>query len=500
MADDLITNFKLTGLEAALRLFEETTNRMQRKAEQTITAAGGKSQQYRVKMATSGPDAGEVVGIEAVKPLQAETQDFLVDAAKLAREKAREEARLIREAYARTRRAAAERAAADRQEAKNIKRLQQIHEQEARRLNDLAKARISNKQSWLDEISAAQESIVPKNTRAQAQAKMASRQQLLDDISEAQQKLLAPKKAQLHQAINTRGDWLSDLDQAAGIANQIEPDRQEHRRLREMQRKYRRQQIEDLKQQRGREQSHAVMGLASAAIGIGGNAAFPMLNVAFASMSGMKYAGIAAIATAAGEGARAIMRLQDAATAAAESLGAVGISAKLAKGEYEASKAFYGMLLQASQTRKEQERTNLMASGGARTAFMWQWMGNIRANLENAFVNPRNALNPLGSSLEQTFKDVENRPKDLKEARDSMYRQLMQYQAKIESPEGMWQRIQTAAASPGDESRRVAQAQLAKVDANIKALDANTEALKNQTWGGWLEGIAHDMAEGFRFR
>lgn len=474
MADDLIASFRLDGVDKALRMYEETINRMQHKAEQTITAAGGKSQQYKVKMATSGPDAGEVVGIEAVKPLQAEAQDFLVDAAKLEKERLRE----VKEAEARARRTAAARRTADALEAKNIKRLQQIHEEEGRRLNEMAKARMSNKQSWLDEISAAQESIVPKNTRAQAQARMSSRQQLLDDISEAQQKLLAPKKAQLHQAINTRGDWLSDLDQAAGIANQIEPDRQEHRRLRDMQRKHRKQQIEDLKQQRGREQSHGVMGLASAAIGIGGQAAFPMLNVAFASMSGMKYAGIAAIATAAGEGARAIMRLQDAATAAAESLGAVGISAKLAKGEYEAAKAVYGVMQQGSQTRMYNERTAALNGGGGAAAMPWMMAGNVRTNISNAMYNPKNALTFMSSSWDQTMKDMAELPGTMKEARNSMYRQLMQYSAKIEGPEQMWQRIQTAAASPADESRRVAQRQLELMDKQIKALEGNTAALE----------------------
>ena len=99
------------------------------------------------------------------------------------------------------------------------------------------------------------------------------------------------------------------------------------------------------RRERERRQSQMTMGLASAGIGIFGQAGFPLLNIAFASMSGMKYAGIAAVATAAGEAARAVFALQDSAMQSAESLHFLSSSFKSARAEFEAVKAFHGSII-----------------------------------------------------------------------------------------------------------------------------------------------------------
>lgn len=232
-----------------------------------------------------------------------------------------------------------------------------------------------------------------------------------------------------------------------------------------------------------RAQSQVTMGIASAGIGLLGQAGFPLLNVAFASMSGMKYAGIAAVATAFGEAARAVIALQDSALQSAESLGSMSKSFKNARAEFEAVKGFYGALLSGPQARMYQERTNMLSNQPGAIA-PWMYAGNIRTNFHNMAFSPQNAVNPFFSGIGQTISNIRNMPGDLRESYDSMKRRLGSYQARLEGPEEMWRRISQSAASPKEEERRLAEKQLALMEKQIAAADKFSAAIER--WIGWI--------------
>jgi hypothetical protein len=170
----------------------------------------------------------------------------------------------------------------------------------------------------------------------------------------------------------SRKMWLGDIEQAQkGVLEDLTPrerrrytltaeEQLEHRRDRRRRAEERLERMRETRMERRRERgqamSGATMGMASAGIGLFGMAGFPLLNIAFASMSGMRYAGIAAVATGIGELSRAIARLQDEAMQAALSIDSVSDEYKEQRGALEATKGFFGGIMREVEARALRER------------------------------------------------------------------------------------------------------------------------------------------------
>lgn len=493
MADDLILPFRLSGLEKALADVENVINLMQNKANRLISQSQLKTGRFGVGINT---DTGEITSLVGKNKVPAELATFQVDAAKVERTRLRSLMRVV----------AAQDKVAD-FETKYANNIQALLRQQTREgitgkqgATTVTERVTTSSKDFAYKLEKLRNSILATESAAGVDAtefnsaKQATLAKLLDIETDFVSQMAEIRAAEV-VAEEQRAKAAMEASAAVDRKNRIAAERNATKMEKENKAKLdaAARQVKQAKREADREGSQQLMGLASAGIGIMGQAGFPLLNVAFASMSGMKYAGIAAIATAAGEGARAIMRLQDAATAAAESLGAVGISAKMAKGEYEAAKAFYGVMQQSAQSRMYTERTDMLKGGSVGASFPWMYAANVRTNLSNAFVHPLNALNAFGAAFKQTGTDYAGLPGGMREARNSMYRQLNQYNARIEGPEQMWQRIQTAAASPADENRRVALKQLETMDRLIKSMDGVSEtASKIIAWlpdPSWMSGV-----------
>ena len=116
----------------------------------------------------------------------------------------------------------------------------------------------------------------------------------------------------------------------------------------------------------------------SAAIGLAGQAGFPALNVAFATMSGGALGGaLAAAATAAGEFTRAVLRWGEEALASAESAGLLSVKYKEAVDGIEEEKARRGTILSSLlEEQKEAERERLKTLSDA-DGLLLLWNANL---------------------------------------------------------------------------------------------------------------------------
>lgn len=189
------------------------------------------------------------------------------------------------------------------------------------------------------------------------------------------------------------------------IANQRAQDRLQRDRLRRDQRNQRqvsneqkkaqaaqvratRQQEQEkklLEQERAINFRNATMTAASAGIGVLGQAGFPLLNIAFASMSGgVVGAGVAAAATAVGELGRAIRLMGENAKQAARDIGAVGRTLQRQEAINKGVDAALGVGLQSIEIErlKEREKSLREAGPGANAfnkAFEGWWAGGEKA-------------------------------------------------------------------------------------------------------------------------
>lgn len=272
---------------------------------------------------------------------------------------------------------------------------------------------------------------------------------------------------------------------------------------------YTRNQEAKIKQREDRDKlrSRQVMGLASAGIGIFGQAGFPLLNIAFASMSGMKYAGIAAVATAAGEAARFIIRLQDAAKQSADSLGFVSKEAKIAAARFEATKVMYGVVVNmAEQSHMNRAREQMTGNYSMQRAnsFWANYRMVAYEQMTNLFLDFGAFVRAEGMANQAKRRTNEQMPKlyeELMKAREEYIKNSFQYKATFDSPEGMWKRIQSAAMSrmPSQEELRretlkefdkqaqeLQREQNALLRGNNKALEENTKRVLENRGGGYF--------------
>lgn len=238
--------------------------------------------------------------------------------------------------------------------------------------------------------------------------------------------------------------------------------------------------------------SREIMGLASAGIGLFGQAGFPLLNVAFASMSGMKYAGIAAAATAIGELSRAINSLLDSSQQAAEKLNFVSKEMRIARIEFDAVIASIGGITNISAQRGLRERMQFWQGGGA--SIPAALFSNIRENLKNIYTSPANAqrginqFNPTGvmGLVGQTIKDLIKAPEELRKARANMVREMFPMKVGLTKPEDMWARIQTSVGSKSVE-KELNRKMLEMIDKQIASSEKLSKFLDR--WFGMVKHI-----------
>lgn len=248
-----------------------------------------------------------------------------------------------------------------------------------------------------------------------------------------------------------------------------------------------------LMRERQRNYSQATMGLASAAIGLFGTAGFPMLNIAFASMSGMKYAGVAAVATAIGETTRGLRSLAQTAIKTSESLQLMSWGYKKAKAESEMATAIFGTMMQGPMEKMNREWARFAKTeAGYKAARVYgkattEWMDPrswIMSIIEHPIrslwrqTGPGMLLSAPGRARElrgyvtETSKDRADTLKRMIDAREEMIKERWQYKATWVGPEEMYKKIQAAAASRVPDEDKLFRAQL-------KSLDEAVEYLKN---------------------
>lgn len=235
----------------------------------------------------------------------------------------------------------------------------------------LAKKEAERQQIFLDEKKArlaSNKRAHDANMRMQATADQemdAAQRDIIESIRQANRERLARQSTHHRRMVRAEEAYWTDFSNAQQEAIRGLPTRRARRQAQErlagpqerldlqeaeLARRRRRrleatERLERMRMNRERRMTQATMGLASTSIGLFGQAGFPMLNIGFAAMSGMPYAGIAAVATAIGELSRMIMRLQDAAMQSSESIGFVTDEFKKNKAIGEATKGFYGGLL-----------------------------------------------------------------------------------------------------------------------------------------------------------
>lgn len=223
--------------------------------------------------------------------------------------------------------------------------------------------------------------------------------------------------------------------------------------------------------------SQNIMGLASAGIGLFGQAGFPLLNIAFASMSGGPFAIISAFATAIGETVRGVNALQMAAKQAADSIGFISREAKFTRAQEQGWKAVWGGMTEGSTTRAMEERMKAWQIGGNMETG-WRMWSEGWERFKNIFAAPGMKTNRAYDIYEQIKRDQANAPEMLMKQRAEYVREAFQQSARIESPEAMWQRIQTAAASRSSNDERVKLELLGKIDELIAVAKDNAASAK----------------------
>jgi hypothetical protein len=260
------------------------------------------------------------------------------------------------------------------------------------------------------------------------------------------------------------------------------------------------------KKERERQGSQQIMGLASAGIGLLGTPGFALLNIAFASMSGLKYAGIAAVATAVGEVVRGLNSMADSARQSAESLGLMTKEFKISKMEFEAVKALWGQAMEGAEKRRlDYLKTFLETPKGMEAGSLW---ANLRAEfslskLPAQIVERGGGVggamgkglipiyglkgwtwDPLIRALKGYREDVDPRVREerLGNAIFEMRKQMLPFQSTIEKPEDMWRRMQVAFASVQDSQVMLQQRALEVAEKQLVELQKLNEPQKEREY------------------
>ncbi len=199
-----------------------------------------------------------------------------------------------------------------------------------------------------------------------------------------------------------------------------------------------------LEQERAMAFRNTVMTAASGGIGLLGQAGFPLLNIAFASMSGgVVGAGVAAATTAMGELGRAIRLMGENAKQAARDIGAVSRTLSTQEAVNKGVDAALGVGLQSIELErlKEREKSLREAGGGANTfnKVFDAWWASGEKTLRDVFFKKESMSEKIGrigpggvgimASIDANAKDIlrkaaENEPRISQQALEQAQLQL----------------------------------------------------------------------------
>lgn len=194
---------------------------------------------------------------------------------------------------------------------------------------------------------------------------------------------------------------------------------------------------------------------ASAGIGVLGTAGFPLLNVAFAAMSGGPVgAGIAAASTAIGEFSRRMNQLATDTMNTAKELGFVSTNFKKIEIQSKAISAFAGFGVQSSEAAAMRIRSETRRSAeGQDWLRFWNDLGKtVGTQFEEALLKPfSQSRTPFWETFARQREESARliTPENMQSARRNMVMQMNQGAPGIEhDPYLVWQRIQNAALDP----------------------------------------------------
>jgi len=276
------------------------------------------------------------------------------------------------------------------------------------------------------------------------------------------------------------------------------------------------------RKERERQFNSRVMAVSSAALGLLGPAGFPLLNVGFATLSGGPMAGaVAGFTTALGEGYRALNTFQASLLSAADKIGAVAKSTRLAEAGLAGTKAGMSVDAQIGQRQRAQLEieayqknvdkasaltyfeTFKTAAFGTISDSITNWKETLIAS-SNAFglLSPHHPLINYANRSREAFIDMQNsRLPMMKEIYEEGRKNLFKPYTSIDNdPMEVWRRIQTSALDPTKAmERRLAEETLNKLDAIIRKMEENQRLYKQETAKSSTPSFIESAATSFIF-
>ena len=199
-----------------------------------------------------------------------------------------------------------------------------------------------------------------------------------------------------------------------------------------------------------------IMGAASASIGVLGTAGFPVLNVAFAAMSGGTMgAAVAATATVFGQLIGTVKEFREEAMQAARSLNLLGSTFKEAEGRMQVLKVFAGGGTTATRIGNQLQSEVMQRALQNETGQFFQNLSAAHELVKTQIATNQGTSPSYFAQLINNYQSIarlntpEARFRDALEARRSFMIQMSQGSPGIETdPYEVWRRIQTTALDP----------------------------------------------------
>jgi len=277
------------------------------------------------------------------------------------------------------------------------------------------------------------------------------------------------------------------------------------------------------RKERERQFNSRVMAVSSAALGLLGPAGFPLLNVGFATLSGGPMAGaVAGFTTALGEGYRALNTFQASLLSAADKIGAVAKSTRLAEAGLAGTKAGMSVDAQIGQRQRAQNEIDMYqqasnnilgitatfeamktgVSGVFKDLASSTWQELFMNFTPLALLNPKHPSRSFARNSREAFIDIHNsRLPMMKEIYEEGRKNLFKPYTSIDNdPMEVWRRIQTSALDPTKAmERRLAEETLNKLDAIIRKMEENQRLYKQETAKSSTASFIESTASSFIF-
>lgn len=259
------------------------------------------------------------------------------------------------------------------------------------------------------------------------------------------------------------------------------------------------------RKERERQFNSQVMAVSSAALGLLGPAGFPLLNVGFATLSGGPMAGaVAGFTTALGEGYRALNTFQASLLSAADKIGAVAKSTRLAEAGLAGTKAGMSVDAQIGQRQRAQNEIDMYQQTSNNILGITATFESMKTGVSGVFKDLASStwkelymnFTPLALlSPKQPYRSYERNSReallDIKNSRLPMMKEIYEegrknlfkpYTSIDNDPMEVWRRIQTSALDPTKAmERRLAEETLNKLDAIIRKMEENQRLYKQET-------------------